>query len=507
MPQPPTPKSLSRRAPHLPRLAVATCMAALLSATAGAGQAPSETDRLLDVLVEKRILTEAESRSIRAEVAAEGGAAQTSLPASDLSYEPMATVPDDEPSIRTFPFAVQSKEGTDIFRIRGRLQLDAAAQDFGDGIEDVARQGAPFPDYGVILRRVRLGALGVFRQNWEWQVEVDFAENEVDLANAYLAYVTPVGRLAAGHFKEPFTMEYATSSRYISFIERASPTDAYKVDRQPGVMYETLRPNWYGALGVFGDGIAINRDLQQGWSLAGRLSVAPYLTDDAFVHIGGAINYRRNGENLTPSPIGGNGRYDGEVYKYTDVRLRTREGTRAIDARLIGRDDLVAISDYTRYGLELAAGSGPWWMQGEYVRVDLDVDRDELALILAPANMTTRNSLTQDGWYLQTGYFLTGESKPYRAVSGDFGRLHPVREFARGGGPGAVEVALRYAVADSQQHTRVGRGQKLKAWTAGLNWYLNSEVVLKTNVIYLDGTRDIHNDDGWVYGARLQYLF
>lgn len=474
MPQPPTLKSVVRRPPGLPLLAVATCIAVLLSATAGA----SEPD-----------------------------AAKATLPASDLSYEPMSAVPDDDPSIRTFPFAVQSKEGTEIFRIRGRLQLDAAAQDFGDGIEDVARQGAPFPDYGVILRRVRLGALGVFRQNWEWQVEVDFAENLVDLANAYLAYVTPTGRLAAGHFKEPFTMEYATSSRYISFIERASPTDAYKVDRQPGVMYETLRPNWYGAVGVFGDGFAINRDLQQGWSVAGRLSVAPYLTDAAFVHVGGSINYRRNGENMTPSPIGGNGRYDGEVYKYTDVRLRTREGTRAIDARLIGRDDLLAISDYTRYGLELAAGAGRWWMQSEYVRVDLDVDRDELALILAPANMTTRDSLTQDGWYAQTGYFLTGESKPYRAVSGDFGRLHPVRDFSRGGGSGAVEVALRYAVADSQQHTRIGRGQKLKAWTAGLNWYLNPEVMLKTNVIYLDGKRDIYQDDGWVYGVRLQYLF
>src|SRR5690606_32015825 len=149
MPQPPTLKSVVRRPPGLPLLAVATCIAVLLSATAGA----SEPD-----------------------------AAKATLPASDLSYEPMSAVPDDDPSIRTFPFAVQSKEGTEIFRIRGRLQLDAAAQDFGDGIEDVARQGAPFPDYGVILRRVRLGALGVFRQNWEWQVEVDFAENLVDLA-------------------------------------------------------------------------------------------------------------------------------------------------------------------------------------------------------------------------------------------------------------------------------------------------------------------------------------
>jgi len=135
------------------------------------------------------------------------------------------------------------------------------------------------------------------------------------------------------------------------------------------------------------------------------------------------------------------------------------------------------------------------------------VDREELALVLSPANMTDRSSLTQDGWYVQTGYFLTGESKPYRAVSGDFGRLHPSRDFSPGNGSGAMEVALRYAVADSLEHTRVGRGQKLKTWTAGLNWYFNPQVMVKANAVYLEGERDIYKDDGWVFGLRLQYLY
>ncbi len=470
---------------------------ALLAACMGLAQVThaSETERLMEILVEKGILSAAEADAIRAEARAEPAGEKVELIGAEMGYEPTQPVKDSRPNISAFPFGVQSADGKDIFRIRGRVQMDAAWQDFGDDIQNVARQGHSFPNYGVILRRVRLGALGVFQENWEWQLEVDFAENEVDLANAYLAYLTPHGRLAAGYFKEPFTMEYATSSRYITFMERSTAVDAYKTNREPGLMFETIKPNWYGAIGIFGGGIEYDREVQEGWAIGGRLSVAPYLDGTDFVHLGGSFNYRSNAKNRDTGQL-------------NEVRLRTREGTRAIDARLIGRDDLVAIDNYTRSGLELAAGRGPWWMQTEYVRVDLDIDRDALADALSASNRTDRSSLTQDGWYFQTGYFLTGESKPYRAFSGDFGRLRPNQNFSlQNGGRGALELAFRYSVADSLEHTRVGRGQKLETWTGGLNWYLNPETLIRANVIYLEGERDVFKDDGWVYGLRMQYLF
>ncbi len=415
------------------------------------------------------------------------------LTGQELGYEPTQPISDDGSLVSAFPFGVQSADGRNIFRIRGRLQMDAAIQDFDDEMSDVARQGHEFPRYGVMFRRLRLGALGIIDETWEWQLEVDFAENEVDLANAYLAYLFPEGRLAAGHFKEPFSMEYATSSRYISFIERSSAADAYKVSREPGVMYETIKPNWYGAFGVFGGGIDYDREIEEGWSIAGRLSFAPYLQDDGFVHIGGGFNHRENGT-------------DKDSGLYEEVRLRTREGSRAIDARLVGRDDLVGVTDYTRSNLELAAGSGPWWMQAEYINVDIDLDQAEVLAELG-GNATSRGSLTQDGYYVQAGFFLTGESKPYRAFSGDFGRLRPNQNFSLGESPGAVELAVRYSVADSLEHTRIGRGQKLENWTAGVNWYLTPEIMIKGNVIYHKGERDIYSANGTVYAVRLQYLY
>lgn len=298
-----------------------------------------------------------------------------------------------------------------------------------------------------------------------------------------------------GLFKEPFTLEYDTSSRYITFMERSATVDTYKVNKEPGILYESLKPNYHFALGLFGSGVAFERNITEGFSVAGRGTVAPYQTEDAFVHLGAAVNFRRNDK-------------DQALDAYLPLRLRTREGMRVIDARLVGRDDLEGVSDFTRYGLEFAAGRGSWWMQSEYIKVDLNLDPSRAMNpgdFRLPEGVT---SITQDGWYFYTGYYLTGEKKQYRAMGGDFGNVRPNNNFNPGKGTwGAFELAFGYSVADSLEHTRPGRGQKLEKYVLGLNWFLTPEAMFKFNVIYLEGERDGLTGDGWAYGARAQYFF
>jgi phosphate-selective porin OprO and OprP len=461
-------------------------------ALASTGALASETDRLLELLIQKQILTQQEADAIRSEAAAEKEAERVELVGSDFGYEPTAPLAVDEGAgtyVRRF--GVETADGSERFRMRGRVQFDAAYADFGDDIPFVARQSHDFPDYGMILRRVRLGALGIMREKFEWQLEADFAENAVDLANVYMAYLMDHGgRLAVGHFKEPFGMEYATSSRYLTFLERSLPADAYKVDREPGIMYETIKPNWYAAAGFFGRGIDYNREVEEGYSYALRGSYAPYLQGKDFVHVGAGFNYRQNAVDKLQN-------------LYLPVRMRAREGTRVIDARLIGRDDLEGVEDYSRWNLEFAAGMGSWWTQAEYYRVDLNIDTTQPGV-----SAGVSDELTLDGWYLYTGYFLTGESKPYRAFSGDWGQLRPNANFSpRNGTYGAFELALAYSKADSLEHTATNRGQKGERWTLGLNWYLTPEVLTRFNVIYLDHERAGVSDTGWVYATRFQYIF
>jgi phosphate-selective porin OprO and OprP len=454
----------------------------------------TELERLVDLLVRRGTITRAEGDQLVADARRDREAARVPLAGEDLGYEPTLPVRHDQAAVQVLPFAIESWDGSSRFRVRGRMQLDAEYASWGDDISNVARQGNDFPEFGMFLRRVRLGAAGIMHQNWEWQVEVDYSENEVDLANVYLAYLSRNGRLAAGYFKEPFGMEYATSSRYITFIERSAASDAYKVNREMGLMYETLYRNWYGGVGVFGGGVARDRDLQKGWAVSGRFSVAPYLDGGNFVHLGAGVNRRVNGYDLSDE-------------EWTEVRLRTREGVRAIDARLIGRDDLVAVEDFTRSGVEFAAGFGPWWIQSEYLQVAINLDREALEDELG-GNATDLDKLKQHGFYVQTGFFLTGESRNYRAFSGDFGRHFPHRNFSRqDGGLGSWEVALRYSRANSLEHTRVGRGQAMDHYTLGLNWYISPEIAIKLNAIYLEGERDEFKDDAVIFGARLQYIF
>lgn len=448
-------------------------------------------------------------------VLAAAGALSVSAHANDpqenryqgLNYEPTRPIPEDRFRARVDNFAIETQDGKHRFGFRGRLMSDFAYLDrpfgttddesFDDG--DVAR-------YGTIIRRARLGALGVMYHNWEWQLEIDFRDDEVRFANAYMAYLFDHGRLAVGNFKEPFSLESATSSRRISFIERAAPVDAYRPSRELGIMYETLVPNYYFAAGIFGgDGVARDRDVTEGYSFATRASFAPVYNENAGIwsHLGVSLNHRVNAFEYDRS--------GGETREYESVRMRTRIGTRAVDARMISENDMDNVEDWTTYNLEAAFGMGPFSVQGEYIVQDLNRDPNSVDFDSNDGNDVT--SMTSDGYYLQTSWFATGETRNYRVFSGDFGKTQVANPLSSGG-RGALELLARYAVADSTEHHVREDRQALDHYTLGLNWYPEDNIVMKLNVMYVDAQRSeegfgdgFKQWDSMVYAARFQFEF
>lgn len=424
-----------------------------------------------------------------------------------LDYEPMMDVGDDPVRTRVNKFRVETEDGKHRFGIRGRLMTDFAyVQDPFTTTDDEDADDGDLARYGTIIRRARLGALGVMYDNWEWQLEVDFRDDEVRFANAYMAYLFDNSRLAIGHFKEPFSLESSTSSRRISFIERAAPVDAYRPSRQIGLLYETLVPDYYVAFGAFGgDGVARDRDVTEGYSVAARGSFAPVFDSERHLwsHLGVSANYRANAYEWDRS--------GGDDREYESVRMRTRLGTRAVDGRMIGENDMENVDDFTTVALEGGFGVGPFSLQGEYIRQDLNRDSGSDGFDGEPGNDVT--SMTSEGFYVQTSYFLTGEMRNYRPFSGDFGatRIHsPVSA----GGRGAWELLARFATADSYEHHNREDRQKLDHYTIGLNWYPEDDIVLKLNAMYVDAQR---GEDGFgdgqkdwnsmVYAARFQFEF
>ena len=85
---------------------------------------------------------------------------------------------------------------------------------------------------GVALRRARLGVEGTFFKKTDYKFEYDFTRgnglNAGGVTDAYIRYnfSKPLS-VKVGAFKEPFSLEEATSNRYISFIERNMSVNTY----------------------------------------------------------------------------------------------------------------------------------------------------------------------------------------------------------------------------------------------------------------------------------------
>ncbi len=136
------------------------------------------------------------------------------------------------------------------------------------------------------------------------------------------------------------------------------------------------------------------------------------------------------------------------------------------------------IEDTSATGFEAALATGPFHVQAEYQ--DGDFGGSDLS-----------------GYYIQAGYILTGESRPYKG--GKFKRVKPSSK------AGAWEVVARYEDGDGN-HSDIELGRDdATAYTLGVNWYAHNNVKLGVN--YTDGESNTSDDDGSEFRVRFQLTF
>src|SRR5205823_406306 len=83
---------------------------------------------------------------------------------------------------------------------------------------------------------------------------------------------------------------------------------------------------------------------------------------------------------------------------------------------------------------DAAFASGPFWVFADFY--DAMVGRRKAS------NVDFR------AWQLMAGWFLTGETKPYKAANSTFDRVKPAKNFDDKGGAGAWELAARFSSLD-----------------------------------------------------------
>ena len=380
--------------------------------------------------------------------------------------------------------AKPKESGSPSIKLFGRLQYDAAHVGRPAGLDD---RGLGFSHE---LRRGRIGAEGSIAGGFGYKVEVDFADNQVELTDVYLSYkASKQLGLTLGQHNNFQSLEELTSSRFLSFMERAAFTDAFGFERRLGFSGTLTRSDLIAQAGVFTDNI---EDLSNaGGASAGvgdendavgfdaRLVYAPRLGGSQF-HLGASAHWRDNNDLATFGP---------------STRYRQRPFVHSTDTRFISTPAL-RVGEETGYGLEAAWIRGPLHATGEvhWLRAD---------------TLTAGTSPTFFGGYAEIGYHLTGETRGYKGGRWDRTKvLKPVR----GGGLGALQINLRFDHLDLSGDGVIGGTQR--GYAASLVWILQDHVRLLLNYARLrvedaaivppSGDRDYGVN---VVGARAQVDF
>ena len=444
--------------------------------------APQADQDVLDVLLANKLITPAQFAALRIKTGQE----------KRNDPEAKAALKDG--------LKVKTQDGTFQAQIGTYFQVDAAS--YGDDKTDFST--------GSELRRGRISVAGTLFTDWDYKLEADFAgttqggaTNTVTVTDAYMRYngLRPFA-LTVGNFKVPFGLEAVGSAKYSTFNERGLPF-AFLTLRRLGAMAATNGDNWTASVGAFGDPVTSQNGDDEGQQFAGRVTYAPFYTGDRVLHFGLSSSWVAPAQN--PSSINkgietvqfrskpeSNIISDGLAASATPTVAQPfgRSSGRLADTGNIAGD----VNGFLLTGAELAGVYGPFSVQGEYIRADVD--------------RQLGGNLTFDGYYAYASWFLTGESRVYRGDKGVFDVLTPRNPFNLNfGGWGAWEVAARFSALDLND--RKVAGGYLEDATFGLNWYPNAYVRVMANYINVlkvaGGAHSGDNPD--VFQLRLQFAY
>ncbi len=303
---------------------------------------------------------------------------------------------------------------------------------------------------GTEFRRARLYIGGHIYKNVKFKAQYDFAKGAAHFKDVYIAFtkIPVLGSIKTGHFKQPFGLEELTSSKYITFMERAMPIGAFAPSRNSGFQIGGLalgkKLGW--AVSTFRLTNSEGKDYgDNAMNYAARITYAPVMNSESLVHLG--LSY------VSISPAS------------DEVRFKTRPEMHLAPVSLADTGTIAA-DGVGVTGVEAAAVLGPLSLQGEY--------------IMANVSATQGDSLSFSGYYAFISWFATGERRPYK--HGAFSRVKPDNNF--GDGPGAIELAAR--VSNINLNDGSVTGGEVNNYTLGLNWYLNPNSRVMVNYVIAD---------------------
>ncbi len=339
-----------------------------------------------------------------------------------------------------------------------RAQMDAAvffgAPSYADKIGN-----------GVSIRRARFAVKGQIDENWYGEFDMDLANGLVELKDAIVRYTgVPNLELQVGNFKENFSIQRNTTSRYLQFIERPMVCSALAPSRHVGINAKYAKDWLWVSAGVFGPEIAGSEEWQYiadnnkdygynaGYSLTGKVVFRPlYKMENASLHLGAAVSYR------TPKA---------SDEKYGTYRASARNSTSINRKKYLDTDNL---ADYTHNLLWTAEIAGHWGG----LRYEGAFMQDIVSFKSTAVDPTPKKFW---GWYGQAGYLLFGGTQRYDANGGKYTKVKPGKKW------GDIELCARYEFLNLNCGNVYGGAAE--AICVGLNYWVNNNVKFQVNYQY-----------------------
>ncbi|MCP1480269.1 phosphate-selective porin OprO/OprP [Pseudomonas chlororaphis] len=397
------------------------------------------------------------------------------------------------------------------FKLGGRLQADYGR--FDDYYTKNGNSGD-----GAYFRRAFLELGGTAYKDWKYQLNYDFSHNSGSSDDGYFdeASISYVGfkpvTIRVGRFDPDFGLEKATSSKWVTAMERNS---AYEL------------ADWINTH-ENGMGLQVGSVVADMAYLSTSVSAKDLNDSD-----GDSVKQFNARAVFAPMHETGNVLHFGLDFASRDLndtafdsRIRPRLGVRGVatnggnDAGANGNratfgggigltpsnsstPNITAVGAYdtdTVFGGEFAFATGPFSVQAEYLKRKMKADSNAYQDVKAT------------GYYGQLAYTLTGESRSYKLDGAKFDSIKPENKQY-----GAWEVFYRYdniKVDDenvvSSTSTREVGDAKASLNTIGVNWYANEAVKISANYIKVSTdnvTNNVGDDSGDALVARVQYVF
>jgi len=321
---------------------------------------------------------------------------------------------------------------------------------------------------GLAIRRARFAVKSKLWNNWYGEIDLDFAGAAMELKDAYIKYTTDNGKIniKAGNFKEGFSMESTTTSRYLTFMER-SLVNEFAPSRHLG-FNATAWDKYYTVIGGVHfqkvgelEEVSFTQDknkkegIDEGYSLTARTVARPIVNDNLVVHIGGNFSYRLPKTSW-------------EIENA--YRVSTRSLTSINRKKYLDTDDIMDVENRMIYGAELAVSYKNIMFQSEYIAHKIN-------------RMGDLSQINQDGFYAQAAFLIFGGKYNYNKSEAEFTQV------SRGKKWGDIELAFRYDYLNLNDFDADVYGGAANGYTAGLNYYINDNVKFMLNYVYMDHDR------------------